>query len=298
MPGSTRLADLGWRASDARRAGGRAARTGRVAERSRGLRGSAYDARGRTATGGDPATGGGPMLVRLLRQHLRPYRGAVVVVLLLQVVQTIATLVLPSLNADLIDRGRRRRRHRLHPADRRASCWRSAWCRWPARSWRSTTAPARRWRSDGTCAAALFTHVQTFSAQEVAPLRCAVAHHPHHERRPAGPDGAAVRPDSHGDRADHARRRRRHGPARGRHALRPAARRGAGARRDDRADRAPDGAALPRHAEAHRPDQRRAARADRRHPRHPRVRPRAAGVRALRGRQHRPHGDVAAGRVG
>jgi ATP-binding cassette, subfamily B, multidrug efflux pump len=45
------------------------------------------------------------MLVRLLRHHLRPYRGAVVAVLLLQVVQTIATLVLPSLNADLIDRG-------------------------------------------------------------------------------------------------------------------------------------------------------------------------------------------------
>jgi len=45
------------------------------------------------------------MLVRLLRHHLRPYRGAVVAVLVLQLVQTIATLVLPSLNADLIDRG-------------------------------------------------------------------------------------------------------------------------------------------------------------------------------------------------
>ncbi|WNB86825.1 ABC transporter ATP-binding protein [Cellulomonas sp. ATA003] len=45
------------------------------------------------------------MLVRLLRHGLRPYRGAVAAVLMLQVVQTIATLVLPSLNADLIDRG-------------------------------------------------------------------------------------------------------------------------------------------------------------------------------------------------
>ena len=45
------------------------------------------------------------MLVRLLREHLRPYRGAVVAVLALQLVQTIATLVLPSLNADIIDRG-------------------------------------------------------------------------------------------------------------------------------------------------------------------------------------------------
>ncbi len=45
------------------------------------------------------------MLVPLLRQHLEPYRGAVLVVLTLQVVQTLATLLLPSLNADIIDRG-------------------------------------------------------------------------------------------------------------------------------------------------------------------------------------------------
>ncbi|GAA2728040.1 ABC transporter ATP-binding protein [Cellulomonas aerilata] len=45
------------------------------------------------------------MLVRLLRQYLAPYRGQVAVVLVLQVVQTVATLVLPSLNADIIDRG-------------------------------------------------------------------------------------------------------------------------------------------------------------------------------------------------
>ena len=45
------------------------------------------------------------MLVRLLRHHLVPYQGAVLAVLVLQVVQTVATLVLPSLNADIIDRG-------------------------------------------------------------------------------------------------------------------------------------------------------------------------------------------------
>ncbi|MBD7917094.1 ABC transporter ATP-binding protein [Cellulomonas sp. Sa3CUA2] len=45
------------------------------------------------------------MLVRLLREHLRPYRGAVVAVLVLQLVQVIATLWLPSLNADIIDDG-------------------------------------------------------------------------------------------------------------------------------------------------------------------------------------------------
>lgn len=45
------------------------------------------------------------MLMRLLREHLRPYRGAVVAVLVLQLVQTLATLWLPSLNADIIDDG-------------------------------------------------------------------------------------------------------------------------------------------------------------------------------------------------
>jgi len=45
------------------------------------------------------------MLIRLLREHLRPYRGAVTAVVLLQIVQTLATLYLPSLNADIIDDG-------------------------------------------------------------------------------------------------------------------------------------------------------------------------------------------------
>ncbi len=45
------------------------------------------------------------MLIRLLREHLRPYRGAAVAVVLLQVAQVIATLYLPSLNADIIDNG-------------------------------------------------------------------------------------------------------------------------------------------------------------------------------------------------
>ncbi len=45
------------------------------------------------------------MLVRLLREHLRPYAGAAVAVVFLQIVQVVATLYLPSLNADIIDRG-------------------------------------------------------------------------------------------------------------------------------------------------------------------------------------------------
>ncbi|MEV5243059.1 ABC transporter ATP-binding protein [Streptomyces cinnamoneus] len=45
------------------------------------------------------------MLVRLLRAHLRPYSRAIAVVVLLQLVQTLATLYLPTLNADIIDKG-------------------------------------------------------------------------------------------------------------------------------------------------------------------------------------------------
>lgn len=45
------------------------------------------------------------MLVTLARRYLGPYRGAVVAVLVLQLVQTLAALYLPSLNADIIDDG-------------------------------------------------------------------------------------------------------------------------------------------------------------------------------------------------
>ncbi len=45
------------------------------------------------------------MLLRLLREHLRPYRGAVVGLLVFQLWQTLANLYLPSLNARIIDDG-------------------------------------------------------------------------------------------------------------------------------------------------------------------------------------------------
>jgi ATP-binding cassette subfamily B protein len=45
------------------------------------------------------------VLLRLLRRHLLPYRRALVIVIGLQFVQTIAALYLPSLNADIIDNG-------------------------------------------------------------------------------------------------------------------------------------------------------------------------------------------------
>jgi len=45
------------------------------------------------------------VLAQLLRLHLRPYLGAVLLSVVLQVVQVVATLLLPSLNADIIDQG-------------------------------------------------------------------------------------------------------------------------------------------------------------------------------------------------
>ena len=44
-------------------------------------------------------------LVRLLRRHARPYRGAMLAVVLLQAITIAATLYLPSLNAKIIDEG-------------------------------------------------------------------------------------------------------------------------------------------------------------------------------------------------
>ena len=45
------------------------------------------------------------MLLRIVRTHLAPYRGQLTLILILQLAGTIASLYLPSLNADIIDRG-------------------------------------------------------------------------------------------------------------------------------------------------------------------------------------------------
>lgn len=45
------------------------------------------------------------MLIRLLRQFLRPYRGWLLATIVLQLLATLALLYLPSLNADIVDRG-------------------------------------------------------------------------------------------------------------------------------------------------------------------------------------------------
>ncbi len=45
------------------------------------------------------------MLIRLLRAHLRPYARSIGLVIVLQLLQTLASLYLPTLNADIIDNG-------------------------------------------------------------------------------------------------------------------------------------------------------------------------------------------------
>src|ERR1700680_4622286 len=45
------------------------------------------------------------MLIKLLRTYLRPYTSALLIVVALQLVSTMANLYLPSLNADIIDNG-------------------------------------------------------------------------------------------------------------------------------------------------------------------------------------------------
>nr|WP_215547671.1 ABC transporter ATP-binding protein [Amycolatopsis sp. CA-230715] len=45
------------------------------------------------------------MLIRLMRTYVRPYRKPVAALVVLQLIQTLATLYLPTLNADIIDKG-------------------------------------------------------------------------------------------------------------------------------------------------------------------------------------------------
>jgi ATP-binding cassette subfamily B multidrug efflux pump len=45
------------------------------------------------------------MLIRLMREYLRPYRTAITVLVVLQLIGTLANLYLPTLNADIIDNG-------------------------------------------------------------------------------------------------------------------------------------------------------------------------------------------------
>ena len=44
-------------------------------------------------------------MIGLLRTYLRPYHRQIVIVLVMLLIQAVATLYLPNLNADIIDKG-------------------------------------------------------------------------------------------------------------------------------------------------------------------------------------------------
>lgn len=46
-----------------------------------------------------------PMLLALLRQHIRPYRRLVAMLMMLQLVSTLVSLYLPTVNAAIVDDG-------------------------------------------------------------------------------------------------------------------------------------------------------------------------------------------------
>ncbi len=163
-------------------------------------------------------------MTRLLVTHLRPYRAAILVVLALQLVQAIANLYLPDLNADIINNGVVQGRHRLHRADRRADAgghprsWASR------RSSRSISARGSPWASAATSAARSSAGRGDVLPDRDQHVRHGLAHHPQHQRRPAGPDGRDAGPDHDDLSPDDGHRRHDHGPPPGRAAVGPARR--------------------------------------------------------------------------
>ncbi len=72
------------------------------------------------------------MLWKLLVEYLRPQRRLLIAVVVFQLAQSIASLYLPTLNADIIDEGVAKGDTGVHPAAWAASCWSSRCCRSPA----------------------------------------------------------------------------------------------------------------------------------------------------------------------
>ena len=221
------------------------------------------------------------MLIRLLREYLRPYRKPLALVLLLQLAQTLATLYLPTLNADIIDKGVIVRQHALHPQDRRRDARHHA----RADPLRGRRGLLRRQGRDGARPRRPARDLQPGAAvlrPGGQPPRYAVADHPYDQRRPAGSDAGDHDVHPAAVRADHVHRRDHPGAEPERAAVVPAAGRGAAARRHRGADHFPDAAAVPADAGAAGQHQPGAARADHRRAGHPGVRPRPAGAGAVR----------------
>jgi hypothetical protein len=127
------------------------------------------------------------MLTKVLRDHLRPYRGYLTAVAVLQLIGTIASLYLPSLNADIIDNG-------VAKGDT-AYIWRVSLFMLVASGGAGHLRRSAAVRNGG---AGGDGHRAATSAPSCSggswvqrprgePLRRPVADHPDHQRRPAGP---------------------------------------------------------------------------------------------------------------
>ncbi len=233
-------------------------------------------------------------MTRLLTKYLRPYGKQISFVLVLLLIQAIANLYLPELNADIINNGVAKGDTAYIVSRRRAHARRDARPRGRLGRRGLLGLQDRRWRSGATCGARSSARSRLL-ADRGQPLRHAVAHHPQHQRRAAGADGRRHGAHRHDLGADHGRRRHHHGAAPGRAAVRPARHRPAAhGRRHRPADDAGD-PAVPGDAGQDRPHQPGHARDARRRPRHPRVRADRARGAAVRRGQPRPHRHRAQG---
>ena len=158
------------------------------------------------------------MLIRLLRSYLLPYRNLLWAVVALQFVQTMATLLLPTLNADLIDNG-------IAKGDT-GYIWKVGAIMLGVTLVQVLFAIGATYfgskvamRFGRDVRDGLFHQVTAFSTREVEPLRCTVADHPDHQRRHPGADARGDELHVAGRRADHHRRRRLPGDPRGRRAV-------------------------------------------------------------------------------
>ena len=185
------------------------------------------------------------MLWRLLRTYLAPFHSQLGLVVLLQLGSTIASLYLPSINGDIIDRGVATGDTALHARARRDD----AGDRGGPDRLLDRRGVHRRARRDGLrprpARRDLSSRRRAVGARG-RQVRRAVADHAHDERRPAGADARADEHDDARDGADHVRRRHRDGAARGPRAVEAAARLHPGAGRQHRPHHRPDDPEVPR----------------------------------------------------
>ena len=236
------------------------------------------------------------MLIGLMGRLLAAHKGTVLAIVLLQLVQTTANLLLPTLNAAIIDDGIVGGNV---PEILRLGSWMAAIALVQvvaaiAAGYLGAVVAmelGRQLREE------LFAKVQSMSSQEVGAFGAASL------VTRATNDVAQIQnlrgPRVHdaGRRARHLRRRHRAGPAPGRRLVRHRGRGDSGARGHHGPDRPPPRPALPAGPGTHRPDQPDAAGADHRRQRHPRLCAPGARNPALRRGQQGPDAEQPAVRA-